>query len=143
MQNNFINTDQDQSAIDKVTAAFFDLFTNTDKRLPDLTSIHSLCIPETIIIKKTGLAQEVYHIESFIAPRKKILTDGTLTNFSEKEISSETTISGHIAQRFSRYEKSGYMNGSYFKACGNKLFQLIKTADGWMISSLVWEDDVE
>lgn len=71
MQSNFTSTDQDQSSIDKVTAAFFDLFTNTDKRQPDLTRIHSLCIPETIIIKKTGLTQEVYNLNGFIIHANK------------------------------------------------------------------------
>jgi hypothetical protein len=64
-----------------------------------------------------------------------------LTAFEEKETTATTTIIGNIAQRFSKYEKSGYLNGLYFKEYGNKFFQLIKTTNGWKINALIWEDD--
>jgi hypothetical protein len=131
----------DQQAIDLLTKAFFGVFNNVN-RAPDFTTIKSISIPETIIIKKNGTDQVVYNLETFIEPRQKILTDGTLTAFSENEISSETNIIDHIAQRYSRYEKSGYMSGKYFKEYGNKFFQFIKTSEGWKINSLIWQDDI-
>ena len=91
--------------------------------------------------KKTGLAEEVYTLQTFIEPRKKLLSDGTLTEFEEMETAEETKVIGNIAQRSSTYKKSGYLNRKYFKGNGNKFFQFIKTADGWKINSLIWEDN--
>ena len=140
MQNNF-KTSPDKTAIDNIVKIFFGIFTNTNQQ-PDWAIINTVCIPETIIIKKTGTEEAVYNLDSFIEPRRKILTDGTLTNFEESETGEETLIIGNIAQRFSTYQKSGYLNGKYFKEYGSKLFQFIKTKKGWQITSLVWEDDL-
>jgi hypothetical protein len=127
--------------IDNVTKAFFDIFTNTNQKQPDWAIINTICIPETIIIKKVDTAEVVYNLITFVEPRRKILSDGTLTNFQESETKEETKIIGNIAQRFSKYQKSGYLNGRYFKEFGNKLFQFIKTSNGWKINSLIWEDN--
>ena len=64
-----------------------------------------------------------------------------LTNFRETELDEETKIAGHIAQRYSNYQKTGNLNGTDFAENGTKLFQFIKTINGWKISSLVWEDN--
>ena len=130
----------DKLEIDTIVKIFFDIFTNTNYKQPDWTIINNVCIPETIIIKKSDATEAVYNLNSFIDPRRKILTDGTLTDFEESETEEETRIIGNIAQRFSKYQKSGYLNGNYFKEHGNKFFQFIKTKDGWMINSLIWED---
>lgn len=131
----------DKLEIDNITKIFFGLFTNTNQTQPDLSAIYTTCIPECIIVKKMEDAEIVYTLESFIAPRKTILSDGTLTEFEEHEIAEESKVIGHIAQRYSRYQKSGYLNGEYFKEYGHKFFQFVKTQDGWRINSLIWEDD--
>ncbi len=133
-----INTDKLE--IDNITKIFFSIFSNTSQK-PDWNIINKVCIPETIIIKKTGTSEVIYNVKSFIKPRRKILTDGTLTDFEEWETEEETKIIKNIAQRFSKYQKSGYLQGTYFKQNGKKLFQFIKTESGWKISSLIWEDD--
>ncbi|MCB9278216.1 MAG: GNAT family N-acetyltransferase [Lewinellaceae bacterium] len=132
--------DLDKAKIDRLTARFFDIFTNADGRRPDWDAVYSTCIPEALIIKKSGLDQEVYNLDSFIAPRRKLLSGGALTGFSEWEESEETRISGHIAQRFSQYRKKGVMDGRPFEQSGRKLFQFIKTGTGWQITAVVWED---
>ena len=131
----------DKQEIDTIVKIFFGIFTNINNKQPDWTLINNVCIPQTIIIKKSDAAETVYNLNSFIEPRKKILTDRTLTNFEECETEEETRIISNIAQRFSKYEKSGYLNGTYFKEYGNKFFQFIKTNNAWKITSLVWEDD--
>jgi hypothetical protein len=141
MQNNIDRTQPDKPAIDNIVKAFFDIFTNTNNKQPDWAIINTVCIPETIIIKKSGTTEAVYSLSSFIEPRQKILTDGTLTNFQESETKEETKITGNIAQRFSTYQKSGYLNGTYFNETGNKFFQFIKTNNGWKINALIWEED--
>ena len=140
MPNNKQKINTDKLEIDTITQLFYSIFTNTSQK-PDWNIINEVCIPETIIIKKTGTAEVIYNVKSFIKPRRKILTDGTLTDFKEWEAEEETKIIKNIAQRFSKYQKSGYLQGTYFKQNGKKLFQFIKTESGWKISSLIWEDD--
>ena len=127
--------------IDQLTKSFFNIFTNSNKQQPNWNLIHTICLPETIIIKKSSNEEEVYNLNTFIEPRKKILSDGTLTEFKEYEIFEETRIIGNIAQRFSKFQKNGYFNKTYFEEKGNKLFQYVKTSDGWKINSVIWEDD--
>ncbi len=128
--------------INHLTQSFYQLFTNTDNRKPDLQAIHSYCVPEVLIIKQQAATSELYNLSSFIAPRELLLTDGSLIEFSEKEIAHTTTVKGNIAQRESRYYKTGIFNGEQFQQHGNKFFQYIKTNDGWKVSSIIWEDEV-
>ncbi|HAS47225.1 MAG TPA: DUF4440 domain-containing protein [Microscillaceae bacterium] len=134
-------SDIDKQAIDKITTAFFGIFSNKNNTKPDWDKITELCIAEAIIIKKVHQQQEIYNLKSFIAPRKKILSGGTLQDFEEKEIQEETKIIGSIAQRATKYVKEGYLNGVYFKQQGHKLFQYLKTDKGWQINAVVWEDE--
>ncbi|WP_146616200.1 DUF4440 domain-containing protein [Chitinophaga dinghuensis] len=131
----------DNTEIDQLVTSFFGVFTNVNGQTPNIELIFQLCIPEAVIIKKSGLMEEVYNLQTFTAPRKQLLTDGTLTGFEEKEISGVTQVLGNIAQRITKYVKHGMLNGVGFSGSGNKLFQFIKTAAGWKIAAVVWEDE--
>lgn len=133
---------EDHLNINSLTHSFFDLFTNKYGLFPSLEDIHHSCLPETIIIKKIGDIEEIYNLDTFIKPRKEILSNGTLTEFEEYETSDETKVVGNIAQRFSKFKKRGFSCGEYFEGAGNKIFQFIKTANGWKISSVIWEDEL-
>lgn len=131
----------DKIFLNQITSDFFSLFTNTNQQKPALERIHDICLPETIVIKKSNDKEDIFNIDSFIEPRKIILSDRTLTEFEEYEVFEDTRVIGNIAQRFSKYRKKGYLNGNYFEGKGNKLFQYIKTKDGWKINSVIWEDE--
>ncbi|MBV8251547.1 MAG: hypothetical protein JO154_02990 [Chitinophaga sp.] len=131
----------DNIEIDQLVKSFFSVFTNVNGHTPDFTLIFQLCIPAAVIIKKSGLQEEIYNLQTFIAPRKQLLTDGRLTDFEEKETSGITQVLGNIAQRTSKYVKHGLLNGAEFSGRGNKLFQFIKTTTGWKIAAVVWEDE--
>src|SRR6478736_6604983 len=118
MDSNIDILSADKIEIDNLTKQFFNLFDNTDHKIPDWTIPQKICIPEIIIIKKTGLTEVVYNLTNFIEPRKAILSNGTLTNFQEQELHEETQIIGHIAQRQSRYQKSGDLSGKSFIETG-------------------------
>lgn len=133
----------DKESIDHLITQFFGIFNNKEASSPDWELIFQICIPEALIIKKVGIDQTVYNLKAFIEPRKEILTNRTLTDFEELELSEQTSILKDIAHRQCRYGKSGYLEGAYFSGQGSKLFQLIRITDGWKISSVVWEDDVE
>lgn len=130
----------DKLLLNSVTKKFYGIFANTNQQKPEWNIIYTLCIPETIIIKKTGESEIVYNLHSFIEPRREMLSNGTLTDFEEFEIEEETKILGNIAQRYSKYKKRGCLNEEYFNGFGNKLFQFIKTNSGWKINSIIWED---
>ena len=94
-----------------------------------------------MLISKTETKHTIYDLASFMEPRHKILTDGTLTQFEEHETLEQTTIINNIAQRYSGYQKSGCMEGKLFNQTGHKFLQFVKTSEGWKISSVIWEDD--
>ena len=131
----------DKIEIDEITAYFFDAFTNTDNKTPNFESIRELFIEEGLIVNNTAGESQIYNLESFIKPRKEILTNGTLTNFREKEISSNTEIYRNIAQRISVYEKSGELNSNHFEKKGIKFIQFIKSGEKWRITSVTWDDE--
>ena len=132
---------KEENEISKLTTSFFSLFTNAEGNIPDVEEIENIFISNGIIISNTHGVPEIYDIKEFIAPRKKMLSDGTLTDFSESEILHRTEIYGNVAQRFSFYEKSGKLNGSYFESRGMKTIQFIKVGLDWKMSSVAWSDE--
>lgn len=133
--------DQDPLLIGKCIDDFYNIFTNAFCQ-PEFEQIYEICSPSASIIKKSVDGAEIYDLGSFIGPRKKILTDGTLTEFSEWETGEETRVVGTIAQRYSKYSKKGLLHGNWFEASGHKMFQLMKEQGTWKIVQVIWEDGV-
>ncbi|GAA1377619.1 GNAT family N-acetyltransferase [Streptomyces beijiangensis] len=132
----------DKTELDRLMAACLGAFTNTDGTAPRLDAIREVFIPQGLIIAHTGNGNEpfVYDLDTFIEPRAKMLTDGTLTEFSEWEVSERTEIFHSIAHRSSEYRKSGFRNGEWFEGAGRKTTQYIRTPAGWRMTSMTWED---
>ena len=131
----------DQQAIDELVQAFFNLFTNRSGATPNLRAIFELCVPEAVIASCANAAPKVTSLEAFIAPREALLSDGTLTDFHEVEVTQQTQIFGNVAQRCCVYGKSGILNGARFSTRGVKLFQLIRRPEGWRITAVSWDDE--
>ncbi|MGW0603390.1 GNAT family N-acetyltransferase [Streptomyces sp. NPDC002640] len=131
----------DHAEIDRLMDLFMDSFTNTGGRRPDLETIRDLFLPEGRIISNTGDNPVVMDLDAFVEPRQKMLTDGTLTEFSEWEVSRRTEIFGSVAHRFSAYRKSGVRDGARFEGGGHKTTQFLRTPAGWRMSSMAWEDE--
>ncbi|MFI8279603.1 GNAT family N-acetyltransferase [Streptomyces sp. NPDC085929] len=129
-----------QAELDRLMGVFVGAFTNTGDRRPDLGVIRDVFIPQGRIIANVGDEPVIYDLDAFIEPRQKMLTDGTLTEFSEWEVTERTEIFGSIAHRFSAYRKSGFHNGRWFEGSGHKTTQFVRTASGWKMSSLAWDD---
>lgn len=66
------------------------------------------------MIVSTGPATTVHTVDEFIEPRRKLLSDGRLVEFSERETTERT----EIAARFGEYRKAGVMNGEPFEGAG-------------------------
>ncbi|MCZ4097683.1 MULTISPECIES: DUF4440 domain-containing protein [Streptomyces] len=131
-----------KAELDQLMRAFLGAFTNTAGSRPNVDVVREVFIPQGMIIKNVGAEPVVYDLDAFIEPRERILTDGTLTEFSEWEVAERTEIFGSIAHRFSDYRKSGFLNGDWFEGSGHKTTQFIRTPAGWRMSSMAW-DDVE
>lgn len=130
----------DEALIDELTAQFFDAFTNRNGAVPDVDRLYRLFAPDARVIKNIGGDPQSFDVEGFVEPRRAILTDGSLVDFSEEETSATTEIYGNIAQRFSRYRKSWIAAGERFEGEGAKSLQFIRTAEGWKVASLIWDD---
>lgn len=129
-----------KAELDQLTHTFLGAFTNTDGRRPDLGVIREVFIPQGMIISNVGGNAVIYDLDGFITPREKMLTDGTLTEFSEWEVAERTEIFGTVAHRFSEYRKSGYLKGEWFEGSGGKTTQFLRTPAGWRMCAMAWDD---
>lgn len=127
--------------IDALAREFFGAFTNKGGIAPDMDRLHRILLPQAVIIRRDGAAGEVCNLSQFIAPRLKLLTDGSLVDFAEWEESARTEIHGGLAQRWCVYRKAGVWHGRPFTGCGVKTIQLVRLAGSWRISALAWEDE--
>jgi hypothetical protein len=132
---------EDRAAIDRLVDRFFAAFTNRPPAVPDIKGLAALFIPSGMVVKATGEQPEGYSVQSFIEPRIRLLTEGTLTDFREEETASRTGILGNVAQRISLYRKSGIMSGAHFEGKGVKVFQFVRTAGQWRIAAVAWDDE--
>lgn len=130
-----------KAELDGLMRAFLGAFTNTGGSPAHLDVVRDVFIPQGTIIKNIGAEPVVHDLDAFIEPRRKILSDGTLTEFSEWEVAERTEISGTIAHRFSEYRKSGFLDGQWFEGAGRKTTQFVRTPAGWRMSSMAWDDE--
>jgi len=131
----------DKTDIDTTARAFFDAFTNGEGAPSNIDRLYRLFLPECVIVGVAAGVAKVYDLAGFVEPRRRILSDGTLTGFREEERSEQTAIFGNIAQRTSRYAKSWVADGRSHAGAGVKSLQFVRMPDGWKIAALVWEDD--
>ena len=130
-----------RAAIDEVTRIFFAAFTNQGGTRAAVDELYRLFLPQAVITKRSGAGCEIYNLNQFVEPRRKLLTDGSLVDFHEEEITARTEIFGGIAQRWCTYSKAGVLNGQPFAGRGTKTLQFIQLDGAWRISALAWEDE--
>jgi hypothetical protein len=131
----------DKAAIDELTARFYALFTNRNGTSANVQQIHELFIPGGIIVMTCGEVPVVYDLDGFIEPRVRLLRDGELLEFEEKELDERTSIMGYVAQRFSVYGKSGILRGEPFASRGIKTMQFVRANGEWKMSAVAWDDE--
>jgi hypothetical protein len=129
-----------KAELDQLMGAFLSAFANTGGAAPGIGIIREVFIPQGMIINNVGDEPVIYDLDAFIEPREKILTDGSLTEFSEWEVAERTEVFGSVAHRFSEYRKSGFLNGTWFEGSGHKTTQFVRTPAGWRMSSMAWDD---
>src|SRR5262245_33477328 len=119
-----------QGEIDALVANFFSAFDNRDGATPHLSDLVNCFTDKATIVRRSNSGAELYTVREFAIPRIKLLTQGTLLQFHEMEISSKTQIFDGIAIRTSRYSKSGLLDGKDYSGSGTKCFQLVDLGTG-------------
>lgn len=135
--------DADRSALAEIVRTFFAAFTSGPDCRAALEELRRLFLPEAIIVRTCGGEPTIYDVDGFIAPRAALLTSGTLTDFHEWEVSGRTDVFGDIAAHFGSYAKAGVQDGTPFAGRGMKSLQFVRTAGGWRISGVAWDDERE
>ncbi|GLY02696.1 MULTISPECIES: nuclear transport factor 2 family protein [Actinoplanes] len=130
----------DEAVIGALIRTFFAAFVSGDDAPARLDALPGLFLPEAVIVR-TGPDLAVYGVESFIAPRRDLLTSGRLTDFTEHELAGHTAVAGDVAQHLCTYTKSGLLDGRPFTGRGVKTFQLVRTTSGWRLSAVAWSDE--
>lgn len=130
-----------QQDIDDLMARFFRCFDNRDGATPTLAAIASCFTDKAVIVRRSQAGTDIYTVTEFALPRVKLLTDGALRDFHERETSATTHVLDGIATRTSRYSKAGLLDGQPYAGTGTKCFQLTRLGVAWRIVSIVWADD--
>ncbi len=131
----------DEAAIDALVADFYAAFDNRGGRRSAADRLIDILLPEAVIVRVGQTGIETMTVETFIAPRARMLADGTLTDFHEWETGASTQMLRGIASRRSTYVKRGWRNGAPYVGSGTKFIQLVRKHQGWRIAAITWEDD--
>ena len=133
----------DVEAVLEVVRTFFAAFTSGPPAEVDarLDALRAVLLPEAVVVRTCGQAPAVYDVATFVEPRRALLTDGTLTDFSERAVQGRVEVFGDVASWFGSYEKDGLLRGEPGSGAGMKSVQLIRTEGGWRISAAAWDDE--
>lgn len=135
-----VGVTSDEAAIGELVATFFAAFTSGPGCDERMDALRAAFLPQAVIVKTCG-APAVYDVDSFLEPRRALLTSGALTGFREWPEPGTTQVSGDIAHHFGPYAKEGVQDGVRFTGRGVKSLQFVRTADGWRISAAAWDDE--
>jgi hypothetical protein len=130
-----------QSELDRLTTEFFQAVSFEGGERPAYDNLYTLFIETGLLIKNSSATPEISSVRQFIEPRQAMVASGELTRFREVELSEVTEVFGNVAHRFSAYAKSGTMKSAPFEARGMISTQFIKTAAGWRMSAMAWDDE--
>ncbi len=90
----------DVDAVVDLVSRFFVAFTSGKGVDQRLDALRTVMLPEAIVVRTCGQPMAVYDVDSFIAPRRALLTDGSLTNFHEHAAHGRVDVYGDIAHWF-------------------------------------------
>lgn len=105
---------------------------------PQYDSIKNCFIPKAQFISFRSDSMRVLNLEQFVYLYRTFIESDSVTMFHEKEIYGKTEQFGKIASRISTYKT--YLNTmDKTEERGVNSFQLVKTPDGWKVSSIIWD----
>jgi hypothetical protein len=130
-------------AIDYVTEDFYESLSFQDGELPDLENVKELFYEDGLLINNSFGKPMQFTAESFTATLEAQIAAGTVMQFMQRELYSQTEIFGKIAQRISVYEYSFADSEMEHLPKGINYIQYIQVDDNWRITSMVWNDENE
>jgi hypothetical protein len=105
---------------------------------PKYDSIKNYFIPKAQLISFRGDSMQVMSIGQFVYLYRTFIQSDSVKLFSEKEIYGKTEQFGKIASHISTYKT--YLNTlDKPEERGVNSFQLVKTPQGWKVSSIIWD----
>lgn len=131
----------DDADIRAVIDAFFAAFTSEAGIDDRMAALRTLFLPSAVIVRADADGLTSYDVDAFIAPRAALLSDGSLEGFREWPVDGRIDRFGDIAQWFGSYAKAWRAEGRQHSGRGAKSIQLARTAQGWRISAVAWDDE--
>ncbi|SFQ50083.1 hypothetical protein [Parafilimonas terrae] len=133
-----IATNTDEAAIKQAVDNAYKSLGFSAGTQPAFDSIQYAFIPQAQLINFIADTAQILSIGDFVKAYKNYVETSKVQSFSEEEIYGRTDQYGKIAQRISSYKT--YINRTDMPAeRGVNSFQLIKTKDGWKVSSIIWD----
>ncbi|HRH49940.1 MAG TPA: hypothetical protein PLP23_14385 [Panacibacter sp.] len=128
----------DDEAITKAVADAYKVISFKKGEHADFENIKNYFIPKTQFINFRTDTAEILSLDEFIGAYKSFIEETHTESFYEKELYGRTDQFGKIAQRISTY--ATYLNTMDSTAeRGVNSFQLIKTPQGWRVTSIIWD----
>jgi len=135
VENNHPNTDE--AAIKKAVDDAYAVISFKNGATPNYDSIKYAFIPQAQLIDFITDTAQILSIDDFVKAFKAYVDSSKIQTFYETEMYGRTDQYGNIAQRISSY-KTYINNLDIVKERGVNSFQLIKTPQGWKVSSIIW-----
>ncbi len=131
-------TAPDDAAIKKAVDDAYAAISFKSGDQPRYDSIQYYFIPQAQLINYISDTAQILSISDFVKAFRNYVESTKITSFNEQEIYGRTDQFGNIAQRISTYKT--YVNSNdIVKERGVNSFQLIKTPQGWKVSSIIWD----
>jgi hypothetical protein len=128
----------DDSAITKAVKDAYAVISFQPGAKPAYDSIKYFFIPQAQLINFRTDTAQITSIDQFVDGYRQFMDGNHISLFAEKEIAGRTEQFGRIAHRISTYQT--YINSmDSLPERGVNSFQLIKTAAGWKVSSIIWD----
>lgn len=128
----------DDEAITKAVDDAYAAISFKQGEQPRYDSIKNYFIAQAQLINFIEDTAQILSIDDFVRAFKNYVQTTNIHSFQEQEIYGRTDQFGNIAQRISTYKN--YVNSlDIVKERGVNSFQLIKTPQGWKVSSIIWD----
>ncbi|HZY35228.1 MAG TPA: hypothetical protein VFE53_01190 [Mucilaginibacter sp.] len=137
-KNSASYTVPDDSAITKAVHDAYAAISFKKGEKPRVSEIKNYFIPQAQLINFRTDTAQVTNLNQFVDLYQHFIEGNHISLFYEEELFGRTEQFGRVAHRISTYKT--YLNRlDTIEEQGVNSFQLIKTKDGWKVSSIIWD----
>jgi hypothetical protein len=128
----------EDEAIKKAVADAYTCISFKKGEKPAYDDIRNYFIPQAQFLDFRNDTLEILTLDQFLHAYRNFIESNGIATFYEEEIKGNTDEFGRVAQRMSTYKT--YLNTLDSVAQrGVNSFQLVKTPEGWKVSSIIWD----